>query len=123
GAALNACDVFGMTPLMEAVYFGHKEAVLCLLSSGADVSYRIQGEPLMDFVIGTPTSYFKQEKWLVQRNVVARLCKTNGWNASHLAAHRGFTDILTILLNYGADLDIKDNAGLAPVNLAVKNGH
>lgn len=77
----------------------------------------------MDFLGGTPTAYFPQENWLVQRNDVARMCKKNGWSASHLAAHRGFTELLNILANYGADIDVKDIGGFTPFDLATRNGH
>ncbi|OAK97929.1 ankyrin [Phaeosphaeriaceae sp. SRC1lsM3a] len=123
GAAVDTFDVFGMTPLMEAIYYGHREAVMSLLDCGADVHYRIKGEPLTDFVGGTPTTYFRQESWLVQRNINARMCKTSGWNAVHMAAHRGFTELLAVLVRHGAVLEVKDVGGYTPLDLAVKNGH
>ncbi|CAD5120790.1 DgyrCDS9349 [Dimorphilus gyrociliatus] len=38
GANVNACDSHGITPLLSAIYEGHKECVELLLSNGADKS-------------------------------------------------------------------------------------
>lgn len=43
--------------------------------------------------------------------------------SSQLAAHRGFTQILAILVRHGANLDVKDNGGSTSLELAVNNGH
>lgn len=46
-----------------------------------------------------------------------------GKSALHVAAARGQTDCLAVILTHGADLSITDAAGLNPLHLAAKNNH
>ncbi|XP_054468165.1 ankycorbin isoform X1 [Anoplopoma fimbria] len=46
-----------------------------------------------------------------------------GKSALHVAAARGQTDCLSVILAHGADLSITDAAGLNPLHLAAKNNH
>ncbi|XP_068561896.1 ankycorbin isoform X2 [Cebidichthys violaceus] len=46
-----------------------------------------------------------------------------GKSALHVAAARGQTDCLSVILSHGADLSITDAAGFNPLHLAAKNNH
>jgi L-ascorbate metabolism protein UlaG (beta-lactamase superfamily) len=46
-----------------------------------------------------------------------------GWTALHLASACGYSDIAEKLIEAGADVDVKDNAGLTPVYYASKYGN
>ncbi|XP_019127462.2 ankycorbin isoform X2 [Larimichthys crocea] len=46
-----------------------------------------------------------------------------GKSALHVAAARGQTDCLSVILAHGADLSITDAAGYNPLHLAAKNNH
>ncbi|XP_059214150.1 ankycorbin isoform X1 [Centropristis striata] len=46
-----------------------------------------------------------------------------GKSALHVAAARGQTDCLSVILAHGADLSVTDAAGLNPLHLAAKNNH
>ncbi|KAK2819065.1 hypothetical protein Q5P01_024626 [Channa striata] len=46
-----------------------------------------------------------------------------GKSALHVAASRGQTDCLSVVLAHGADLSITDAAGFNPLHLAAKNNH
>ncbi|XP_068429655.1 ankycorbin [Clinocottus analis] len=46
-----------------------------------------------------------------------------GKSALHVAAARGQTDCLSVILAHGADLSITDAAGFNPLHLAAKNNH
>uniref|UniRef100_A0A3Q1J6Y0 Uncharacterized protein n=1 Tax=Anabas testudineus TaxID=64144 RepID=A0A3Q1J6Y0_ANATE len=48
---------------------------------------------------------------------------SEGKSALHVAASRGQTDCLSIILAHGADLSITDAAGFNPLHLAAKNNH
>ncbi|XP_033979467.1 ankycorbin isoform X2 [Trematomus bernacchii] len=48
---------------------------------------------------------------------------SEGKSALHVAAARGHTDCLSVILAHGADLSITDAAGLNPLHLAAKNNH
>ncbi|XP_045922316.1 ankycorbin isoform X3 [Micropterus dolomieu] len=48
---------------------------------------------------------------------------SEGKSALHVAATRGQTDCLSVILAHGADLSVTDAAGLNPLHLAAKNSH
>ncbi|XP_034094499.1 ankycorbin isoform X2 [Gymnodraco acuticeps] len=48
---------------------------------------------------------------------------SEGKSALHVAAARGHTDCLAVILAHGADLSITDAAGLNPLHLAAKSNH
>ncbi|XP_029024755.1 ankycorbin [Betta splendens] len=48
---------------------------------------------------------------------------SEGKSALHVAASRGQTDCLSVILAHGADLLVTDAAGLSPLHLAAKNNH
>lgn len=46
----------------------------------------------------------------------------DGRTAAHIAAERGFTDILDVLLKAGAKIDLRDRKGKTPLILAIQGG-
>ncbi|XP_037547964.1 ankycorbin [Nematolebias whitei] len=48
---------------------------------------------------------------------------SEGKSALHVAAARGQTDCLAVILSHGADLSVTDTAGFTPLHLAAKNNH
>uniref|UniRef100_A0A1A8NJ69 Retinoic acid induced 14 n=2 Tax=Nothobranchius rachovii TaxID=451742 RepID=A0A1A8NJ69_9TELE len=48
---------------------------------------------------------------------------SEGKSALHVAAARGLTECLAVILSHGADLSVTDAAGFSPLHLAAKNNH
>ncbi|XP_015796392.3 ankycorbin isoform X1 [Nothobranchius furzeri] len=48
---------------------------------------------------------------------------SEGKSALHVAAARGQTECLAVILSHGADLSVTDAAGFSPLHLAAKNNH
>ncbi|XP_066500792.1 cyclin-dependent kinase 4 inhibitor C [Hoplias malabaricus] len=46
-----------------------------------------------------------------------------GLTVAHDAAREGFTDMLYMLVKYGADVNLKDGDGNLPLHLAAREGH
>ncbi|XP_029301032.1 LOW QUALITY PROTEIN: ankycorbin [Cottoperca gobio] len=60
---------------------------------------------------------------LAKKGASAVKLDSEGKSALHLAAARGQTDCLSVILAHGADLSITDAAGFNPLHLAAKNNH
>ncbi|KAK5851934.1 hypothetical protein PBY51_023447 [Eleginops maclovinus] len=60
---------------------------------------------------------------LAKKGASAVKLDNEGKSALHVAAARGHTDCLSVILAHGADLSITDAAGLNPLHLAAKNNH
>ncbi|XP_053481272.1 cyclin-dependent kinase 4 inhibitor C [Ictalurus furcatus] len=48
---------------------------------------------------------------------------SGGLTVTHDAARDGHADTLQVLLSYGADVSLQDNAGNLPLHLAAREGH
>jgi ankyrin repeat protein len=125
GADPNECDDFGMTALMEAIYYGHEEAVNLLLARGAetkrqDVPARAAKKKSRVQPQNSALDYFPvghDDQW----NECARMCERRGWHAIHLAAHKGRLNALRALCNASADLAALNDAGCSPLDVAMRN--
>ncbi|XP_042250906.1 ankycorbin isoform X2 [Thunnus maccoyii] len=60
---------------------------------------------------------------LAKKGASAVKLDSEGKSALHVAATRGQTDCLSVLLSHGADLSVTDAAGFNPLHLAAKNNH
>ncbi|XP_030291939.1 ankycorbin isoform X2 [Sparus aurata] len=60
---------------------------------------------------------------LAKKGASAVKLDSEGKSALHVAAARGQTDCLSVILAHGADLSITDAAGYNPLHLAAKNNH
>jgi len=144
GAKVNEKDEYGQTPLHQATKEGHKEIVKILIVSGADVN--IQGEsnrpPLFWPIVNgnkeivqvllnnganvnvQDSSYRTPFQWAVtyNREGIARLLINakgeNGWTPLHWAVYHAKTSMVRLLLKKGARVDITDDQGKTPVDIA-----
>ncbi|XP_041666698.1 ankycorbin isoform X2 [Cheilinus undulatus] len=60
---------------------------------------------------------------LAKKGASAVKLDSEGKSALHVAAARGLTDCLSVILAHGVDLSITDGSGLNPLHLAAKNNH
>jgi ankyrin repeat protein len=119
GANPNEHDDFGMTALMDAIYYGHEEAVNLLLAHGAKTG-KANFEPILPSYAVVPDW---DDEWWIERIAYARKCKENGWCALHLAAYQGRLKALGALCNAGARIAAFDKYGDSPLDIAVRYGH
>ncbi|XP_032425706.1 ankycorbin isoform X2 [Xiphophorus hellerii] len=60
---------------------------------------------------------------LTKKGANAAKLDGEGKSALHVAAARGLTECLAVMLAHGADLSVTDAAGFTPLHLAAKNNH
>jgi hypothetical protein len=117
-ANVNAEDTFGMSPLLEAVYYGHLEVVISLLSHGADVNHRAGNQ---DTEFCDPCG--EKESLGNPRHQVVRSFKVKQWPALHIAAHRGFSSIVNKLIEHGANTTFLDQSGQTALDIAIQGSN
>lgn len=124
GAEVNAEDAFGMSPLLEAIYYGHAAAIKLLLISTGDLMHRAggtQGKYLQPLTSETQAGSW--QLWRGKRNEAARLFQLNKWTALHVAAHRGFITFLELLMDQGAVITSRDARGFTALDVAVQSSN
>ncbi|KAJ8118081.1 hypothetical protein OPT61_g853 [Boeremia exigua] len=116
GVDVNAKDIFGVTPLLEAVYFGHAAAVKLLLDGGADLypDFEVPADHTSDrrnFLVG---------EWRGVRNMTFPRFLRARWSMLHIAVWRGSWMVVQLLIDRGFDLATEDASGRTVLDLSVE---
>lgn len=99
-ADIHASTATGLTPAMQASYYGHLETLEVLLNATA----RIVG----------PHTHDRAGQKIVDVNAVTH----NGWSSLMYAVYSGHDDCVTLLIERGADITSVNGNGQTAVDLA-----
>lgn len=115
-ALRDARAASGETPLMAALYRGHKECVAALVAHGV---------PLDIFAAAAVGNMDALNRALGTGATAVSRVAYDGWTALHLAAFFGHLDAAERLLEAGADLNAvsTNSLGNTPLHAAVAGGH
>ncbi|VDM40337.1 unnamed protein product [Toxocara canis] len=148
GANLNAQDNEGWTPLHAAACCGNLDLVEYLCMEGADISITNSDKELAvdlaeedDCRIALEEEHQRRnidpdecrnremmimrrdaEEWLREGEYRDRPHARTGASALHVAAAKGYTDVMRILLRAGADVNCRDRDGWTPLHAAAHWG-
>ena len=106
----NASDENAMTALMWAAYKGYPDIVEALLSAGADVNVQAKSRGRTGFFSELFPSPDHERR-------------LSGATALMLASWKGHAEIVELLLNHGAEVNIKNNFGLTALSSAKVSGN
>ena len=127
-ANVNQTDERGRTPLQISALRGHVKVVRVLLSHlnieidhrdcdketalWAACMYKYNNYKVIELLLNPPHG----------NGANPNLAENDGCTPLWIAASRGDTKCVEILIKYGADLNIADNSGVTPLFVAVQNG-
>lgn len=124
-AELNAQDRWKETPLHKACTLGYPDLVKLLVKKGADTTI-IDEEGMPPLYITARDNKGEMLKALLDEggaNIHYAVRQDDGWTALHVAAYFGHVEIVTILHEANANLELRDDEGLTPLMLATKEKH
>eukprot|EP00656_Telonema_subtile_P038403 TRINITY_DN4323_c0_g1_i2.p2 TRINITY_DN4323_c0_g1~~TRINITY_DN4323_c0_g1_i2.p2 ORF type:complete len:294 (+),score=98.41 TRINITY_DN4323_c0_g1_i2:97-978(+) len=123
GHDVNARDALGTSPLMAAARMGHADLVKKLLGTGAlcGVADNAGRTALIEAASGGMVYALRE---LLQSNdcAIQHRESVSGLTALFLAARRGCSPAVQMLLEAGADPSIRSNTGETPLRAAEKAG-
>jgi ankyrin repeat protein len=122
GANVNAVNSYGIPPLVLAAESGNAKIIQQLLKAGADPNGTVRaGEaPLM---LAARTGKVDAVKVLLEAGAKINAKETwNGQTALMWAAAAGHGPVIQALIDYGADMSPRSNAGTSPLHYAVRKG-
>ncbi|MFK4289479.1 ankyrin repeat domain-containing protein [Bacillus sp. RC250] len=121
---VNSFSEDGWTPLHLAAYFGQKEIASFLLEHGTNIHIRAKNEnentPLQAAIAN---KQIELVSFLIEKGSDVNAVQSGGWTGLHEAALLGNEDIITLLLEHGANKTTKKNAGKTAFDIAVEKGH
>jgi len=120
GADVNARDMFGYTPLLDAS-LGHEKLVTLLLSHGADVNGRNDyGETPLLCACGRGNT--ELARFFVDAGADVNVRSSFGYACLLLACERKCAELALLLIGRGADVDAQDNNGRTALHYACREG-
>ncbi len=130
GLDINEKDNFGMTPLLSAIR-GGKETVEFLLDKGAEIAPKECMSGNSCTIDGTTTLHHAMYannpeivELLIKRKAPLNVIDSNGSTPLMIAVNRGSDEIAQLLIDNGADPDIKDIAyGRTALHIAASKGY
>ncbi|RUS76171.1 hypothetical protein EGW08_016083 [Elysia chlorotica] len=124
GARINRKDKDNYTPLLLAATYGNTPTVELLLAKGADYSVMDKYDKTAIFMAAEENKLEVLQKLLSETKVKMLIDESDCYDNSplHIAAQKGYLDIVQCLLKNGADLDNKNEEEETPLHLAAKHG-
>jgi len=132
GAEVNAQNDNGITPLHRAAQAGSLDITRLLLDGGADPNAydHFKGKALESDISGTilQVAINNGENEAVGELLIARGAKLNhrdpqGNSELHLAAMKGYSQLVQTMLKHGADVEAVNNTGRTALYYAAKHGY
>ncbi|XP_074108023.1 uncharacterized protein LOC141533190 [Cotesia typhae] len=118
---VNCKDLDGQTPLLIAILDGNEELTNTLLQFNADVNYTgYQNKPLLDFALMKNCKNIINDLLVYGADV--NFISDKGTTALHKAMNLYLsTEIIDLLLKFGANTDFKSLDGKTPLYIATEN--
>jgi ankyrin repeat protein len=110
------------TPLMVALFNGHEETAMMLLSRGANVRAKARRgyEPIHWAALN---GYERAVKFIVNKGGNVNAETEYGWTPLLQAASGGHVEIVRFLIEKGAMVNVSEHDGWAPLHKACANSH
>lgn len=119
GARADVSDKLGRTPLHHAVAKGAETTTRALLAAGGNPNARFRVLPATQASASDdPSPSANDANFGVIAGEKLPLPECWGRTPLHLAVKENFPEIVSLLLNAGAHLDVRDERGLSPLLLA-----
>jgi ankyrin repeat protein len=121
---LKARNMYGSTALHEAALQGFESTVEILLDRGADVLDVNTGKST-PLYLAVANNKIAMARLLLRQETDEQLAVAGkqGWTVLHKATDMGNEEMVTLLLQYGAQVNTEDERGMRPLHLATREGH
>jgi len=121
GKPLNTQNALGVCALHLAVEKGLSNIVKLLLERGANPNIRNEYHEIPFELLEEEDVSYIPSTWI--QKIIKDLQDLARITALHIATKNGSLEIATLLIKYGANVDIKDPGGCTPLHWAAIRGH
>ncbi|WP_169314400.1 ankyrin repeat domain-containing protein [Turneriella parva] len=114
----------GETPLFALVLYGKAEGVKMLVAKGADVDVRLaNGKSLLEFAIAVKEHRAKTLPHLLPASKNINAPDSKGNSLLMTAAMLNQLDVVKLLVEHGADMNVKNQYNATPLQIAKMNNY
>jgi len=115
----------GELDLFEAAATGKFDTLAHLVYTHPDAINKYANDGFTALGLASYFGQFEAARYLVLKGADVNLPSKNGYNVFplHSAAAGNYTDIARMLINSGADVNIKQQMGVTPLHSAAQNGN
>lgn len=123
GAKIDRRDKDNCTPLLIAAAKGHLAAIQCLLQHGADIG-AVEKNDKTSIYLATEGNSYEALPALVSHGSKELLDRSDRYGNTplHIAAKKGYLNIVQFLLDEGGIIDQKNEEEQTPLHLAAEEG-
>ncbi|KAK0061423.1 E3 ubiquitin-protein ligase MIB2 [Biomphalaria pfeifferi] len=124
GCNVNIQDAYGDTALHDAIG-KENPTIIELLVNYEKIDFRLKNKRGFNVLhhAALKGNVFATEKILQKCKDIVDIKKDDGFSSLHLAALNGHRDVAQTLLQFNADIEIRNNRQQTPLLLAVSQGH
>ncbi|XP_071095400.1 ankyrin repeat domain-containing protein 50-like [Haliotis cracherodii] len=120
---INSRDRYGRTPLMMAIFYGHRDVYDLLLSKGANASL-FDNYYDKTVHIACITGHVRMMNYVISQNTAAINTRGHyGRTPVMIAAEYGHREAFDLLVSIGADMSLVDNNSDKNLHVACFGGH
>lgn len=122
-ASINSFSKDGFTALGLAAYFGYEEIAKLLISRGADVNIPANnGYNVFPIHSAVASGNHGITKQLINAGANINVTQQAGFTPLHAAAQLGDIELIILLLEHAAEVDMRMEGGKLPADLARERG-
>jgi ankyrin repeat protein len=126
GADINTMSRLGETPLHASLETGNSDLFFLLYKRKADMQPALAHER-NELHVAVEKSHYRLAKLILrdqdQFANYKNMTDTNGWTPLHIASMKGDSDMVSLLIKYNAQIEVRDLKGRTPKDLAILNNH
>lgn len=120
---INDFDDGHKTPLMNAAYVGHLDAVLQLIRGGAHINLVSRDRNESALHIAVSRGHFDVVSALIDHNADVNLLPSSLYSPLFVATQNGHHRIVERLLSAGANISVANIDGITPIMMAALKGY
>ncbi len=121
---INVLNDLGDTPLHYAIEYSSLDIITLLVKLGAGIDRQSNiGETPLHSAIRSANPKYNIIEYLLKKEAHPNLADYDNYTPLHTAVFFGYKDIVTLLLDYGANSSLKNNNNESPKELAHRLGY
>jgi len=121
---IDTLDNKGATALILTIQNQHDDLAIFLIDQGANINIQTNSGGTSALYLAAQENRIAVVQYLISKpEIKLNIQRKTGFTPLHVAAFRGYADVVDALLQMGADATVKGDEGATPFHAALWGGH